>query len=273
MRMSPKASVIIAFYNKLDLLKIILSSLNNQYDGTFNVIIADDGSRPDVVDGINEIISQYDFEIIHVWQEDIGFRKNRILNRSVVKSNDYIIFIDGDCIPQDKFVFDHLENAMEGYCLNGRRVDLSSSVSSKITTLNPDKFFIENLPEILIKYILSKGKNIEKGFRITNKKISNHLNRKLKGIVGCNFSLYKKDILEINGFDERYQAAGTGEDSDVEYRLRLSGVEIKNIFYKANQVHIFHKELPRSKVNDSIFEEVQNRKIAFTEHGIIKSER
>ena len=41
------------------------------------------------------------FPIKHIWQEDIGFRKPRILNETVRQSSgDYLIFIDGDCMAQ-----------------------------------------------------------------------------------------------------------------------------------------------------------------------------
>ncbi|MDX7874975.1 glycosyltransferase [Aeromonas veronii] len=267
-----KASVIVAFYNNLKALKIILSALNNQFEDNFEVIIADDGSREDVVSEIKSIQTGFSYHIKHVWHEDKGFRKNKILNQAVLlASNEYIIFIDGDCIPQANFVRDHLENAEVGCFLNGRRADLSPSFSQKITLVRPESFFKENLFFILAEYIfLGKGKNIEKGIRITNRFLSRWLNRKNKGVVGCNFSLYKKDLTYINGFDERYEAAGVGEDTDVEFRLKLAGFRCKNIFYLANQVHIYHKELPRDRVNDEIYASVVKSGEYFTPWGIEK---
>ncbi|MBE1276014.1 glycosyltransferase [Enterovibrio baiacu] len=263
-----RASVIIAFYNKIDLLKVLLTALNNQYDGSFNVIIADDGSRDNVVAEISSFKKSYKFDLIHLWQEDSGFRKNKILNRAITYSNEYLIFIDGDCIPQSHFVLDHLNSAQKGYCLNGRRADLSDTVSKRITQESPERFFAEHINEIVFEYILGRGKNIEKGFRIKNNHLSKYLNRKDKGIVGCNFSLFKEDIIKINGFDERYEAAGTGEDSDVEFRLRLAGIRIRNIFFKANQIHIYHKELPRSTDNDKLFSSVKESGESYTPFGI-----
>lgn len=201
-----------------------------------------------------------------------GFRKNKILNQAVSIANDYVIFIDGDCIPQEHFVIDHLSNAKNGYCLNGRRADLSASVSKKISITHPEIFFKKHIIEILFEYFLGRGKNIEKGFRFTNKSLSSFLNRKNKGIVGCNFSLFKEDMIKINGFDERYEAPGIGEDSDIEFRLRLNGVKIKNIFFMANQVHIFHQELPRSSKNDRIFKSVLASNCAYTAYGIVQTE-
>lgn len=267
-----KASVIIAFYNNINALKIILSSLQNQYENNFEVIIADDGSKDDVVSEIKLIEGEYSYVITHVWHNDKGFRKNKILNRAVLSaSHEYLIFIDGDCIPQSNFVLDHLRNATDGFFLNGRRADLSPFFSRKLTLVRPECFFKENLFIMFAEYVfLRKGKNLEKGVRITNRFLNEWLNRKEKGIVGCNFSLYKKDLLHINGFDERYEAAGVGEDTDIEFRLKLAGFRCKNIFYLANQVHIYHKELPRERVNDEIYSSVVKSGEYYTQWGIIR---
>jgi GT2 family glycosyltransferase len=116
--------------------------------------------------------------------------------------------------------------------------------------------------------MLGKGKNIEKGLRINSDFLMKKMQSKVKGLVGCNFSLHKEDLVSINGFDMRYEAAGVGEDSDVDYRLRLAGVDIYNCFFKATQVHIYHKELPRLEVNDVLFTEVQKNQQFRTSYGL-----
>ena len=272
-----KASIIVAFYNNVKSLEMILTALNNQYDNNFEVVIADDGSTDENVAKVKELAGGYKFNIHHVWQEDKGFRKNKILNQAILKANnDYLIFIDGDCIPQSNFVIDHLSQAEPNTCLNGRRADLSPKVSEKIKNKKhdePNKLFKTYLTAIIFDYLLGNGKNIEKGFNISNPTLSSYLNRpsrKVKGVVGCNFSINKSDMLKINGFDERYEFPGVGEDSDIEYRLRLAGIKIKNIFFMANQIHLYHKELPRSQVNKDIFQQVQECKESYTKFGIHK---
>ena len=50
-------------------------------------------------------------EIIHLTQEDKGFRKNKILNEAIrTDKTGYMIFIDGDCIPHPDFIKEHIEN-------------------------------------------------------------------------------------------------------------------------------------------------------------------
>jgi glycosyltransferase involved in cell wall biosynthesis len=267
-----KASIIIAFYNDIKSLKMILSALNNQYQNNFEVIIADDGSRDEIVGQIKDLITDISYPIQHVWHKDNGFRKNRILNKALLKAQyDYLIFIDGDCIPQDNFVRDHLDHATQETCLNGRRADLSPSVSQTIRgdgSTPPNKLFKTYFKDIIADYLRGNGKNIEKGLRVTNPSISHWLNNKNKGLVGCNFSLFKSSLLNINGFDERYESPGVGEDSDIEFRLRLDGIKVKNIFYMANQIHLYHQVRFRDSINKEMFMEVQRNEQKYTPYGI-----
>jgi glycosyltransferase involved in cell wall biosynthesis len=268
----PKASVIIAFYNNIKALKLVLRALEAQSIADFEVVIADDGSNSTTVKQLEALQQNSHLQIQHVWHEDKGFRKNRCLNLAVqAAKTEYLIFIDGDCVPQTHFVEDHLSEAQLGRCLNGRRADLSPQMTRKLfASTKPASFVSDNFAFILFTYLLGQGKNIEKGFRISSNTLRRYLQKSNKGIVGCNFSLYKKDLLSINGFDQRYEAAGTGEDSDVEFRLRLKGVAIHPLFYKATQVHLYHQELPRSTINDELYKQVRSQKAYWTHFGIKK---
>ncbi|WP_221075306.1 glycosyltransferase [Agarivorans aestuarii] len=268
-----KASVVIAFYNNIKALKLVLRALETQSIADFEVVIADDGSNSTTVEQLEMLQQNSHLQIQHVWHEDKGFRKNRCLNLAVqAAKNEYLIFIDGDCVPQTHFVEDHLSEAQLGRCLNGRRADLSPQMTRKLfDSTKPASFVRDNFAFIIFTYLLGQGKNIEKGFRISSNTLRRYLQKSNKGIVGCNFSLFKKDLLSINGFDQRYEAAGTGEDSDVEFRLRLKGIVIHPLFYKATQVHLYHQELPRSTKNDFLFKKIQQERQAWTTFGIVKS--
>jgi hypothetical protein len=63
----------------------------------------------------------------------------------------------------------------------------------------------------------------------------------VKGILGSNFSLWKEDILAINGFDEAYDTYGL-EESDVQFRLSLVGVRGKSLRNLAIQYHVYHPQ-------------------------------
>jgi GT2 family glycosyltransferase len=266
-----KVSVVIAFYNNYPLLELILRSLSAQYDGSFDVIIADDGSRQEVVDRINASRDHYPFTISHVWQDDLGFRKNRILNRAVMESSsEYLIFIDGDCVPQRHFIEDHLEQAKRDTCLCGRRVDFRLAEMGSLDLTRPEQVFRDNFWRFLLLALDRKAKNVEKGVRLKGGLMEGLTNRKSRGIVGCNFSLFKDDLLSINGFDERYEGPGVGEDSDIEFRLRRQGVEMRSLIFRANLVHFDAGSLPRSLANHELLAEVIRQGTSWTPYGIRK---
>ncbi len=265
------ASVIIAFYNNTIALNTIFKALEGQSKYRIEIIVADDGSNEGSVKELNKIIANSHLAVQHIHQLNKGFRKNRILNKAIsISKSDYLILIDGDCIPQEYFVEDHIENKQKQHILNGRRVDLPASFAKQLLASKaPQYFFKDNVIKIFAGYLFFKqGKNIEKGLRIKNSLLSRYLNKGNKGIVGCNFSIHKSDIESVNGFDNQYEVAGFGEDSDIEYRLRLNNIHITNIFYQANMLHLIHEELPRLKEAGDLYEKLMITKKAIAENGL-----
>ncbi len=278
----PQVTLIIAFYNNITALDLIFQSLAAQSIKCFEVIIADDGSKPDAVDFIHAAMESQPFTIKHVWHEDNGFRKNRILNHAVLASDsEYLIFIDGDCIPQEHFIEDHFSSRQPNSVMCGRRVDLSEVATQKfITSPSPENFFRNNQWTLMKDYIFGKGsqkekgKNLEKGFRVTSPLLRKLIvTSKPKGIVGCNFSLFKSDLVKVNGFDMQYEAAAIGEDTDVDYRLSLIGLKNVPLFYKAVQLHLYHRILDRETINNEIFAETVKTKRVQAKLGLKELER
>jgi glycosyltransferase involved in cell wall biosynthesis len=250
----------------------VLAGFERQTEKDFELIIADDGSTEEVVKEIESIASNYSFRIKHIWHPDKGFRKNKILNQAILASeSDYIIFIDSDCVPHSKFVEEHLNEKQENVVLTGRRVNLSQKLTSLLTEGNVCDGFLEtNLLRMIEDALFGESNYVEKGFYFENNFLRKLLNKKTRGLLGCNFSLYKKDILAINGFDERYEAPSIGEDSDVQFRLELNGVKVKSLNHIAVQYHLYHKLQERLQKNLDLFEEIKKTRLAFTPFGLIK---
>ena len=267
-----KTSVIAAFYKNINYLKLVLAGFERQTENDFELIIADDGSNEEVVKEIENIASDYSFRIKHIWHPDTGFRKNKILNRAILaSSSEYLIFIDADCVPHTKFVEEHLIEKLDNVVLTGRRVNLSQKLTNLLTEENIKEGFLDsNLLRMIEDAMFGKSNYVEKGFYFENKYLRNFLNKKSRGLLGCNFSLCKKDMLAINGFDERYEAPSIGEDSDVQFRLELNGVKIKSLNHIAIQYHLYHKLQKRLQKNLDLFEEVKKSRFAFTPFGLIK---
>lgn len=92
-------------------------------------------------------------------------------------------------------------------------------------------------------------------------------------ILGCNFSVHKIVLEKINGFDENYEGPGLGEDSDIEYRMRLIGVKFRSIRNLAVQYHIYHPKTIESDKNMEYYRKVTASKEYFCKNGLVKSEK
>jgi glycosyltransferase involved in cell wall biosynthesis len=263
-------AVSIAFYNNTKVLDLTLAALSRQTFKNFEILLCDDGSKPEAVAHVQSQLEQLSIPAKHLWHEDKGFRKNRIMNWGIHHCDtEYMIYIDQDCLPHPEFVREHWENRQEHVVLCGRRMDLTPWVSQKLTPEKVREGFIEkNLWWMIPTGLYMKDNNGGKGLYFKSEVLRKWANQKQRGIVGCNFSLYREDLLRINGFDFRYEGAGTGEDSDIEYRLRLLGVEMRPFINTAVQYHVWHKLLNRPNVNEEIFAEVQKEHVAETRFGL-----
>ncbi len=251
--MKKKASLIISVYKKIRELELILNALRIQTFKGFEVLIADDGSGDELSKFILDFKKTSDLDITHVFQDDSGFRKNKILNKAIRNSNyDYLIFIDGDCIPHSDFVRQHLLHRKTNTVLSGRRVNLSKSLSDQISV---DRVINKDYEKIRLKHVLDSWRKndrttyIEEGLLIKNKILRKLFSKKEIHIVGCNFSLDKQLIEKINGFDENYVGPGYGEDSDIELRLRRAGAGLKSVRNLAVIFHIHHSITKPSSKN------------------------
>lgn len=271
----PKASIIISVYNRLDFLKLVLAGLEIQTEPAFEVIISDDGSHDTFVTELTTLRASSPLRISHNWHPDAGFLKNRILNVSIRSAQGtQLIFLDGDCIPHPAFVAEHLALGGLGRCLAGRRIDLSERLTRQLTPEFVRQGTLQNpyttLGE-LAGFLTRRTFHFMNGFYVTSSLLRNYFNRKERGLLGANFSVMKADLEAINGFDERYTAPTFGEDSDVEFRLRLNGVQIIPVLNIAVVYHCHHKLLPRPEANKALYEQVIRESQAFTPYGLVQS--
>ena len=269
----PRTSLIIAFYQEVHSLELVFAALEKQSFKEFEVIVADDGTSGEVSLQVKELLLRSPLQSSHIWQEDNGFRKNAILNKAVqFSSADHLIFIDMDCVPHKEFVLGHVENKEEMKFLTGRRVNLSKKITEKLTPENIRHGYLDsNLMYLICDSIIGGTKDVEKGIYIKSSLIRKLLNKKKRGILGSNFSIHKKDLLDINGFDERYTGPSVGEDSDIQYRLELNGLQINSLNNIAIQYHLYHKQKPISQNNLALFESVKKEQQMYTRFGINKA--
>lgn len=268
---NPAISVIISVYNKFEWLNLVLAALEMQTFTNFEVIIADDGSSEAFVEKLQEYSRQSPLRIKHVWHEDKGFRKTRILNAALKESEaGYLLFIDGDCVPDPRFVADHWNNRAENTSLAGRRANLSQQLTARLSLEKIRKGFLTSFSfykQLWVDSFRKRATHAEKSVRIPTP-LFQLFPEKPRGILGCNFSLHKKDLLEINGFDMRYEAPGHGEDTDIDLRLKWAGRKVKLLKFQGIQYHLYHKKLERKSNNPVIFNDVKLKKEIATRYGL-----
>lgn len=274
MEQKPFVSLIISFYKNVEFLIPVLISIEQQSFRDFEVIISDDGSPLEVVKEVDKLLSSFSFDYQHIWLEKLGFRKTIMLNKSVVASkSDYLVFIDGDCILHPRFLHEHYHGRKKSFVRTGRRLLLSEKVTGRITPemIRSGNFASRIIREMFRENIKTGFRAIEQGVYIRSRFMRIFLDSSDRGILGCNFSMFKEDLLSLNGFDERFHKAGVGEDSDLQARIRRTGnIFISSITKRAIVYHQYHELLPREPDIYDIYHKNNAEGITFTPFGIIK---
>jgi len=271
---SPEISIIVSTYNSEEWLQKVLLGFHFQTFKNFELVIADDGSGPKTKSLLEEIQKKVAYSIVHVWQEDAGFQKSKILNKAIVAcSSEYIIMTDGDCIPRKDFVAVHELHRKKGHFISGGYFMLPMHISQAIT-----KEDIEEQRCFDVKWLKNKGlPNTFQNNKLTAKgtvsKVLNSVTPTNASWNGHNSSGWKSDILKINGFDERMQYGG--QDRELGERLFNSGIKSKQLRYSAICIHLDHKrgyKTPESIAkNQAIRKETRTKKLKWSNYGIKKS--
>lgn len=235
------------------------------------IIIADDGSTAET----SALVRQYAkyLPLRHVWQEDKGFRKTRILNKAILTAkSEYLVFTDQDCIPRRDFLAAHEHYARRGRFLSGGYFKLPMDISLQI--IDDDiasgmAFRLRWLRAHGLKWSIKCLKLIQNPLF---SKIMNHLTPTRATWNGMNSSGWREDIISVNGFDERMQYGG--EDREMGERLINSGIRPVQIRYSVIELHLDHARPyvndEARRLNDFIRRETKRKQSTFTAFGIYK---
>ncbi len=238
----PKTTLIISVYKNTKNLKAIIDSLAYQTVLPDEVIISEDGDSLEMKSFLEE--TSCTIPIAHLTQEDKGWQKNKALNRAVVEAkNEYLIFIDGDCVVHNKFIQNHQALSNSKHILAGKRIKLGPKYSEKLFNTPLLAFQKRIIPEM--RALFKDGVEFyEEAIYFPINYATTTLIRKLgiTSIKGCNFSCYKTALLAINGFDEDYIRPAVGEDHDLVWRFEGLGYQIVSIKHFAIQYHLHHIE-------------------------------
>jgi glycosyltransferase involved in cell wall biosynthesis len=260
-----KISVVVTTYNRPDALVRVLEGLSGQTRPADEIQIADDGSGMETARLIQGWQALASCPIHHVWHQDQGFRAAAIRNRAVRRSSgDYLIFLDGDCIPHPRFVADHEALAYPGCYYQGKRV----LIGQRITPV----FSYSMIHRQVWRFVLSRD--------LGNAHHLLHLpfwpvwkDRDLTGTRSCNLGVFRTDLTAVNGFNQDFEGWGR-EDSELAARLLAYGLTRRQHPFRAICFHLWHPQQDRRKlsVNNDLLQQTIKSKRFRCDHGLDTAE-
>lgn len=238
MNTSPQllATIIVSSCERRDHLERCLLSLSNQQMGegeTFEVIVADDGSKDGTHEMIQQLAACMPFDLSFVTQTNDGFRKCRIVNTALnAARSDYILLTDGDCIFPPDHVQKQLSQRQQDTAWVSDCIRLEQNLSETITrnaVINGS--WLNSVPTHLPGFLQT---------RYIKDRIYEFLNHSEKPkLIGNNVAVWLRDLANINGMDEAFKGWGC-EDDDLGIRLRASGIKLKTNLKQTFGYHLWH---------------------------------
>ena len=200
------ASIVIPAYNAEKTIgRTIEACLDQDFNGTLEVIVVDDGST----DTTGKIAQRY--PVRYVYQENSGPASARNRGWKTSKGG-FVCFTDSDCIPQRGWV----EKLLRNYHGNGK----VGAVGGSYWIANPASLLATCIQEeITIRHLA--------------------MPREVRCLGSYNLSVKKSVLEETGGFDEGYRKA-SGEDNDLSYKILKYGYKV--LFDREALVAHYHRE-------------------------------
>jgi FkbM family methyltransferase len=239
-------SIIMTTYNRDDALDAALRALSRQSDRNFEIIVAEDGSRPETARIVERWASRLPVPVKHVRQEHDGFRGGEIRNRGIrASAGAYCIFLDGDCLPGPDFVAAHRALAQPGWFVTGNRILLSREFTAAVLA---KAVAVEtwSLAALLRERLRGGVNRLLPALRLPLGPLR-RLPRGWKGVQSCNLAVARCDLERIDGFDAIYTGWGR-EDSDLVVRLQHAGLRRKDGRFGTGVLHLWHVQNDRSQL-------------------------
>jgi glycosyltransferase involved in cell wall biosynthesis len=236
MDVAPPTSLVIATYNWSEALHCNLLSVAAQKVLPKEVIIADDGSDGRTRAVIDQMREAFPVPIVHVWHEDMGFRKSRILNKAIARSTgSYLIQVDGDVLLHPSFVADHIAAAEPGVFIRGTRARLTSRRTETLL----------QKPGADLHFYSSGVYNRLNALRLPLLWWLGHRKEmKSRSVRGSNLAFWKADFVQVNGYNNDLNGWGH-EDEELAARFINNSIGKKIVKLAAVQFHLHHNELPK----------------------------
>ena len=259
--MSKKVSIVMAYYNRLEDLKVTLRTILETNHDNIEVIIVDDGS----VDSQRcEGLTGYSGLAIKVLRID---KKKKTWTNSCIPFNkgikqatgDIVIIQNPECLHINDVISYAANNVNDRNYLSFSCYSVNSAITSDIHKVKKvDGRYADKIRDMVVPYMNS------------HVSISNFLGWYNHPIVRpCAYhfcsAITKKNIDEMGGFDERYSSGYSYDDNELLTRIKRKGLIVKIIppESKVYTVHQFHTVIADSRICKSTALQ-KNRKLYHT---------
>jgi glycosyltransferase involved in cell wall biosynthesis len=261
MNHAPSLALIINTWNQPDYLARVLRAVSTQSSPPDEVLLADDGSDSVTAEVFARWGATSSIPHAHIRQEHQGFRRARILNQAIARSNSqYLVFLDGDTLPHREFVSDHRRLARADTFVQGHRalVKKNASIwfgSREFKTDRRRAFWRCQL------------QGLKHAFRWPLP--LRRCRRDLRGVRGCNLAIWRDHLLKVNGYNEAFVGWGR-EDSELAIRLLNLGIRRLDVRGWAICFHLWHPPANRDSLpaNDDLLAQALNSHATRCDKGL-----
>jgi GT2 family glycosyltransferase len=235
-------SVIVCFHERVQHLLRCLDALELNREYFDEVVISDDGSKPETVAAVKAELDRYSFPIEYAWRKSERFELAAARNQGVrAAKGDYLVIYDCDFLSLPDTIKTHVALRKRGRFVAGRCKYLSEGETDELFAQEP--LTAEYLETLYAKQSDAELRKLN--FRYARRNLLTRLKLASaeKHSIGSHISIYRDDLEKVNGYDENYVGWG-GEDNDLGKRLVAAGIMCIPALTKARLMHMWHpKEL------------------------------
>ncbi len=233
-------TAVVSTFESPHALDAVLRSLAQQSDSRFDVIVADDGSGSETAVVVERWCETFAARLQHVWQPDDGHRLALVRNRGALAArSEYLVFLDGDCVPRRHFVRALRTHAVAGWFVAGRRLELSESLTRRVLDGEAEvhewslaRWIAASRQATGLRMLTPRDRRRTGRIRLPDFEPENRAYGFLLGI-------HRSDFERVNGYDTRYVGWGE-EDVDLALRLLRLGLRCGHAGSKATVLHLWH---------------------------------
>jgi glycosyltransferase involved in cell wall biosynthesis len=228
-----------------------LRSLSEQTDNSFEVVVAEDASSATTAGVVGQWSRIFGGRLVHVSQPDEGYRRARIIDLAALEATgDYVVFMDGDCVPRRGFVTAVRRAALPGWYLHTKRILLSEAFSRRVLAGEHSIWRWSALD-----WQLRAGSETRRpGYFVSARDRRRPWRPELQDFEppfnahGFFVGMWRADLERVNGWDARFEGWGN-DDVDLAIRLGRIGLRCGWPGPRATLFHLWHPNARDSSDN------------------------